>query len=596
MADQVGEIRQRVDIVNLIEESGTKLKKTGKNFVGLCPFHPDKSPSMSVNPMLGRYKCFSCGAAGDVFTWVMNTQGLDFKDALRSLAERAGIKLSSKGTGVDKQAKDLAQLQIEMMEMAARFYATELEKDAKVLEYCEKRNLDESTRKKWKLGLSPDFELSLTSALQRNGLSLGTAADLYLTNGNESSGFRDRFNNRLMFPIRNEKGDTVAFGGRILGAGQPKYLNSSDTPLFSKSSTLYGLFESRQTLAKSRHLLLTEGYMDVIACHRAGFEFAVASLGTSLTESQAKIMKRWADRVTIVYDGDSAGRKAAIRASTILEETDLNVRVGILPEGEDPDTICSNLGRDAFDSILKSAKTPIEFALYSLESEMSPKEEEFWTQAVEIISSARSEIVLVRCIDGLAAKYPGVQDIIAARRALRADVESKRKERRIKSKKISRSIDQEETSENFSAGNKGMAAKQRPPLVVSEVALFFMYLEDFHREQLHQFITCENCLITETAKECAEELLTAFSNSPPSGPPSDWIHSAPILADCFMGLNPERFGQPSEEYLMDSIMKLRRRSKETQARETLGEPITRLEAIQNTLSQSKSDPRSAEYS
>ncbi|MFQ3677909.1 MAG: DNA primase, partial [Fimbriimonadaceae bacterium] len=299
MAGEREEIRARISIVELVGQR-VSLKRTGKDWKGLCPFHPDKNPSFSVSETTGRYRCWSCGETGDVFSWVMKTQNVDFPEALEILARQAGVELTPRAGAPDHS---LRVRQLAAMEEALKFFREQLVRSREALGYVERRGLDQEILDAWEIGYAPADGSPLSRRLGKAGFPLEMCRDLFLVD-QSGSGYRDKFFNRLMFPIRNERGELVAFGGRVLGDGHPKYINSGDTPIFRKSRVLYGMFRAREAMRRRRHAVLVEGYLDVIACHRAGVDTAVASLGTALAEEHAQLLRRWVDEVTIFYDGD----------------------------------------------------------------------------------------------------------------------------------------------------------------------------------------------------------------------------------------------------------------------------------------------------
>lgn len=424
MNDDRDEIRRRIDLVDLVSQR-VRLKRSGKNYTGLCPFHDDKSPSFYVNPALGRYTCFSCGEKGDVFTWTMKTQGLEFREALQLLADQAGVKLTSySGPTQDKSEREgwLATMQSALI-----FYRNELNKSSTAKTYCENRDIPQAVIDEWELGYAPDVREALVSQLKRDGHQLVEAERLFLVQGDQQTGYRDKFFSRLMFPIRDDKGDLVGFGGRVLGDGTPKYINSSDTPLYRKSRVLYGFHKARDRMMKERHAVLVEGYLDVIACHRAGVKEAVASLGTSLAEDHAKLLKRFCDKVTILYDADKAGEKAAMRAVEILGEVGLQCRIALMPQGEDPDTLLRQKGADAVQEAVTKAESPFDFEIRLLESRTGTQTDEFWEQIPLVLAKAPTELDLERHILRLAGQHPAIPNSQAASAALRREVNKHRR-------------------------------------------------------------------------------------------------------------------------------------------------------------------------
>lgn len=418
MADDREEIRARIDIVDLVGQR-VNLRRSGKGYVGLCPFHDDRTPSFHVTPSIGRYQCFACGEKGDIFTWVQKTQNMSFREALEYLAERAGVTLSK---GASPEQRSMRTRYREAMEMALRFFQDQLGKSETARTYCENRGLDRAVLQGWEIGYAPDLRDGLTAYLARNGVKLEEARDVFLTEHSQGGGFHDKFWNRLMFAIRDERGDLVAFGGRLLGDGHPKYINSGDTPLFRKSRVLYGMNRARDPMSKTRRAVLVEGYLDVIACHRAGVDTAVASLGTALAEDQAKLLKRFADEAVILYDADGAGIKAAERAVPILQAEGFRVRVGLMPDGEDPDTLLRKKGPEAVQAAVDEAGGPVEFFISRLEAKHPTKDDTFWAEAVDTLRTSSNPVEVERQIERLVGRYAAVRDQAAVRESLRERV------------------------------------------------------------------------------------------------------------------------------------------------------------------------------
>ena len=414
MADDLDQIRQRIHIVDLVSEK-VALKRSGKNWTGLCPFHDDKNPSFTVSDATGRYKCWSCGASGDIFNWVMETQRLSFAEAIDVLAEKAGVERSKKGPG----EKSKRQVYILANDTALAYYRDSLPKSKAAMDYCNRRGLDEATRETWEIGFAPDSDQGLTTQLQRAGILLADARELFLLRGDQSQGYSDMFRARLMFSIRDDQGKLVAFGGRLLGQGEPKYINSSQTPVFNKSRVLYGMHRAKEFAREKDQLVLVEGYLDVIACHKAGVRNAVASLGTAFTPEHAALIKRWCSHVVILYDSDNAGQKAASSASAILMEAGLHVRIALMPQGQDPDSLLREVGPEAVVRAVESGVSKLDFEIGQLKKRLEPTLDEFWDEAVQILSGARSRLELEGHVEALAPLYPRIKDPLAAREALR---------------------------------------------------------------------------------------------------------------------------------------------------------------------------------
>jgi len=357
----IEEIKFRCDIVDVI--SGyVSLKRSGSGYVALCPFHSERTPSFHVVPERGFFYCFGCGAGGDVITFIRKIENLDYVGAVELLAKRAGITLPERAEPEYAKSGVKKTRIIELNREAARFFHARLLESQKALEYLKSRGLSMPTIKHFGLGYAPDS----FDALQKHLLGLGykveelTAA--FLCGLSERTGRPfDYFRDRIMFPIIDVSGDVVAFGGRSIGDAQPKYLNSSDTPAFKKSRSLFALNFARHSC--SERLLLCEGYMDVIALHAAGFTNAVATLGTALTDEQARIMKRYTKEVVITYDNDEAGQRAADRAIRLLEAAGLQAKVLTVTGAKDPDEYIKKYGAAAFRRLLEGSRSKFEFKL-----------------------------------------------------------------------------------------------------------------------------------------------------------------------------------------------------------------------------------------
>lgn len=358
----IEEVRLRNDIVEVV--SGyVKLEKKGRSYWGLCPFHNEKTPSFSVEPNKQFFYCFGCNKGGSVIHFIMNIENLEFVEALKFLADRAGIALPETEDPQEREKAEQRKVILEINRQAARFYFRSLAgKDGlKAQNYLKKRGLLAKTIKQFGLGYAPAEWDGLTRELLKQHFP----ADLLIKSGlsirAKSGELVDRFRDRIMFPIFDIRGNIVGFGGRVLDGSMPKYMNSPDTPVYNKSRELYGLNYAR--MSPSKRLLIVEGYMDVISLHQAGIDFAVASLGTALTRMQAWILKKYSEEVIIAYDSDSAGQAATMRGLDILEETGCNVKVLILPEGKDPDEYIRIHGPDKFKNLIDRAISLLDYKI-----------------------------------------------------------------------------------------------------------------------------------------------------------------------------------------------------------------------------------------
>ncbi len=361
--DIVEEVRQRNNIVDVISEH-VRLQKKGSSYFGLCPFHGEKTPSFSVSPGKQMFYCFGCGVGGNVFSFVMQYENATFKEAIKILADRAGIKLPEIEMSAEmKKAASEKSILLEINKEAARYfyYALRSPQGQNGYEYLKKRELSDDTMKAWGLGYAQMYSDDLCKYLKSKGYSDEMIVKAGLATRREDKGMHDKFWNRVMFPILDINHKVIGFGGRVMGEGEPKYLNSPETPVFDKSRNLYGLHYARSS--RKGHIILCEGYMDVIAMHQAGFNEAVASLGTAFTLGQAGILKRFTDTVILSYDSDGAGTKAAIRAIGILREVGLTGRVLDLKPYKDPDEFIKALGAEEFQKRLDSAKNSFYFEI-----------------------------------------------------------------------------------------------------------------------------------------------------------------------------------------------------------------------------------------
>lgn len=351
----IEEVRMKNDIVDVI--SGyVKLQKKGSNYFGLCPFHNEKSPSFSVSPAKQMYYCFGCGAGGNVLTFVMEYENYSFSEALKVLADRSGVKLPAAEYSKEaREQEDLRSALLEINKLAASYFYYQLKKTQGEAgyRYLRDRQLSDETITKFGLGYSNKTSDDLYRYLKSKGYDDSLLKQTGLVTI-EERGTYDKFWNRVMFPIMDVNNRVIGFGGRVMGAGEPKYLNSPETKLFDKSRNLYGLNYAR--LSREKYILICEGYMDVIAMHQAGFTNAVASLGTAFTLQHAQLLKRYTDKVVLTYDSDGAGIKAAIRAIPILKEAGMSIRVLNMQPYKDPDEFIKNLGAEAFRQRIEEAR------------------------------------------------------------------------------------------------------------------------------------------------------------------------------------------------------------------------------------------------
>ncbi len=391
------ELKERSSIADIV--SGyVNMKRRGRNLVGLCPFHSEKTPSFNLYPENGSFYCFGCGVGGDVITFIMKIENLDYIEAVKFLAQRAGMEIpeNTYDDGIGKLRMRIFEANRE----AARFFNKKLyePEGREGLEYLYRRELPDSIIRRFGLGYSPKSRYALCDHLRSLGFNDTEIVSANLAfKSRDGRTLVDRFADRVMFPIIDLRGNVIAFGGRILTDQKPKYLNTSDTPVFKKSSNLFSLNNAKNT--GERTLILCEGYMDVIALSKAGFKNAVATLGTALTPEQAILMKRYADDVVICYDADEAGQKATARAIGLLRNAGLGIRVLSIPEGKDPDEFIRNkgdAGPAAFKYILENSGNDVEYRLFKLKSQFdlskSSEKAGYMTEAIKVIASLDSAV------------------------------------------------------------------------------------------------------------------------------------------------------------------------------------------------------------
>ena len=405
----IEEVRERNDIVDVISNY-VKLKRTGSNYVGLCPFHNEKTPSFSVSGSKQMYYCFGCGAGGNVFTFMMEYENFTFIEAVKYLAERTGVDLPDEEYSSEvKREADFKTKLYEINKIAANyyFYQMKTEQGKKAYEYLRERELTDTTIKHFGLGYSNVYSDDLYRYLKSKGYDDEILSKTGLITFDEKRGGHDKFWNRVMFPILDVHNKVIAFGGRVMGDGMPKYLNSPETAIFDKSRNLFGLNYARQ--ARTRKLLLCEGYMDVIALHQAGFTQAVASLGTAFTSQQASLMKRYADEVYITYDSDAAGQNAALRAIPILKAAGLSVKVVNMRPYKDPDEFIKALGKDEYEKRIEQASNSFLFEVEVLEQNFDFSDPEqktkFFQETAKKLCTFEDELERNNYIEAVARKY-----------------------------------------------------------------------------------------------------------------------------------------------------------------------------------------------
>ncbi|MBQ9122166.1 MAG: DNA primase [Lachnospiraceae bacterium] len=405
----IEEIRSKNDIVDVI--SGyVRLQKKGASHFGLCPFHNEKSPSFSVSGSKQMYYCFGCGAGGNVFTFVMNYENFTFGEAAKMLADRVGVNLPEMEYSEEMRKKEnYRALLLEINKEAAKyfFYQLRAPQGQGGMNYLLGRELSEETIGKFGLGFSNKTSDDLVRYLRSKGYEDKAIQDAGLASFDERYGMHDKFWNRVMYPIQDINHRVIGFGGRVMGQGDPKYLNSPETQIFDKSRNLYGLNFART--ARAGNIILCEGYMDVISMHQAGFTQAVASLGTAFTAGQANLLRRYTENVLLAYDSDGAGTKAALRAIAILKEVGLTGKVISLEPYKDPDEFMKNLGKEAFQERIDKAENSFFFEIRVLERDFDLKDPEqktkFHREIAKKLCGFSEEVERENYLEAIADKY-----------------------------------------------------------------------------------------------------------------------------------------------------------------------------------------------
>ncbi|CBK75640.1 DNA primase [Butyrivibrio fibrisolvens 16/4] len=414
----IEEVRTRTNIVDVISQY-VNLQKKGSQYFGLCPFHNEKTGSFSVSPQKQMYYCFGCGAGGNVFSFLMAYENMTFKEAVEELAPKCGVTLPQREmTAQERQRADKRSKLFEINKEAAAYYYKLLRSDVgkQAMDYFTGRQLSVETMHKFGLGCTSKYSDSLYKYLRGKGYDDNILKDCGLITIDEKRGGHDKFWNRAMFPIFDANGKVVAFGGRVMGDGEPKYLNSPETEIFNKSKTLFGLYFARKT--RREQFILCEGYMDVISLHQAGFDNAVASLGTALTEGHAGILKRYVKDVYLSYDSDGAGQKAALRAIPILKNAGISCRIINMSPYKDPDEFIKNLGAEEYEKRIQNAENSFMYQVRMLQNKFDmtdpEKKSDFQKEAARmIVTEFPTQLERENYTESVAAKFNIPKDALA---------------------------------------------------------------------------------------------------------------------------------------------------------------------------------------
>lgn len=453
--DVIEEVRTKNDIVDVVSQY-VKLTRKGSSYFGLCPFHNEKTPSFSVTPAKQMYYCFGCGAGGNVFNFVMEYENYTFGEALSYLAQRAGVELPK--IEYSREAKEKAErkaLLLEINKKAAQYFYYQLRREGgkSAYQYLTGRGLSEETIKKFGLGYSDKYSDDLYKYMKAKGYSDELLRESGLFNADERRGMYDKFWNRVIFPIMDVNNRVIGFGGRVMGDGKPKYLNSPETKIFDKSRNLYGLNVARTT--RKNHLILCEGYMDVISMHQAGFTNAVASLGTALTSGHAGLLKRYTQEVLLLYDSDEAGIRASLRAIPILREAGVNAKVVSLKPYKDPDEFIKNMGPEALEERLLNASDSFLFRVHTGEAEADMEtpqgQNRFFEECARMLLELSDELERNLYIEAIVKEYRryGISSEDLRKRVNTLAMKGTRAEQRVQPKSTGH-----ETKKRESAGDK----------------------------------------------------------------------------------------------------------------------------------------------
>ena len=409
--DIIEEVRMKNDIVDVVSQY-VKLNRRGNTYFGLCPFHNEKTPSLSVTPSKQMYYCFGCGAGGNVYNFVMEYENYTFGEALQHLADRAGVqlpKIEYSREAREKAEKRATLLEINKLAASYFYYQLRRENGSQAYAYLINRGVSEDTIKKFGLGYSDKYSDDLYKFLKSKNYSDDLLRESGLFNVDERHGMYDKFWNRVIFPIMDVNNRVIGFGGRVMGDGKPKYLNSPETKIFDKSRNLYGLNIARTT--RKNYLILCEGYMDVISMHQAGFTNAVASLGTALTSGHASLLKRYTQEVLLLYDSDDAGVRAALRAIPILREAGITSRVVSLKPHKDPDEFIKALGGEEFEKRLERAMDSFMFRIHMAQKEFTMEEPQgqnrFFERCAQMLLELSDELERNLYIEAIVKDYRG---------------------------------------------------------------------------------------------------------------------------------------------------------------------------------------------
>lgn len=527
MNNDVKDIKEKLNIVDIVSEY-VSLKKAGNSYKGLCPFHDEKTPSFSVSEDKQMYKCFGCGAAGDVISFICNIEKIDFPEAMQVLAQKAGVTFSNSYNSEDsKKRKTIFKIN----ETAARYYVKLLfnsDEQSIIKKYLSLRGIDKNVAIKFGLGYSPDGYDNLYKILKKEGYNDDIILGSTLCKYSKAGKIIDTFRNRLMFPIINKMDKVVGFGARLIDQSNgPKYLNSEDTPVFSKKENLYGINFAKKN--KSDYFIICEGYMDVIALNTAGFENSVASLGTALTSQQLNLIKRYTDNIYFMYDSDNAGVSAIKRAIPIAAEIGLFSKVVNLEPFKDPDELIKAQGKEEMQKRIDNAKNPVFFQADILYKEVNPEDPDskikFHKQLAEILSELQNPVYRASYIESTSKRY-GLDE-----KLLKSDVD-----------KLGYAKEVKRSNELIKANDRLARQTTKAEYSTAELALLsWIYQDNSIYDKIKKYISCYDFTHSSTA-EIYRFMTDCLENAKPIAVEElsgiIYGNDSSILADIMMDKNP----------------------------------------------------------
>lgn len=546
--DAVEEIRRRIDLVDIVSQD-VALRKSGRNLRGLCPFHSEKTPSFYVNPERQIWKCFGCGAGGDLFSYVQKRDNLTFPEALEWLARRAGITLNRSGQASRVQSEKEKIFSVN--ELACKFFQSMLLQSPKAQQYIKSRGLSESTVEKYRLGYAPDSWDALVQHLINKRVPVADALKAGLIIARSSSeGYYDRFRDRLIFPIFDTSERIVGFGGRALGDDPAKYLNSPESPVFAKNRVLYGLNFARKAIVEQDRVIVVEGYMDAITSQEAGFENTVATLGTALTEEHVNILARLTKNAVLAFDADSAGMAATLRSSLFFERAGFDLRILSMPKGEDPDSLLRSGERTRFAILIEQALPVLDYKVKLALSKHDLTTEEGRASALKsaakVLAESESAVERERLIKFLARYHPNFSTGTArAEDHIRAEVETYR--RRL-GKTGPATTDREQSGANREEIRKPNLLESSEKLLLGMIIAGIVEpgkvfeaipAKDFIGEKTRQLAEALHNQFAELGKIEPEALVTKLAGTP----------AGDLLTDLIVGLDPSELNHPFEDVI-----------------------------------------------